>query len=188
MSDAAQRGDGLSTFLQGFSDFGRLLMERTIELSKDDPDTTRTVRILADTFVEATSQLAAHIGERFSGVDAIGREAIEQHLRMSGAMTMLGSARAAIESPGANSKISLSFIITLVHLLKKLIRAIFEALGIPFPKVLDALLHFIDELLEFLQHLLGGREASRFHHEMESRWLTILRLQAELAAVPPPAR
>lgn len=188
MSEPIERGDSLTNFLRGFSDFGRELMERTIELSKDDPDTIRTVRVLADTFVEATSQLAAHIGERFGSMDSIGRETVEQHLRLSGAMTLLASARAAIEAPGANSKISLSFIITLVHLLKKLIRAIFGALGIPFPKLLEALLHFIDELLEFLQHLLGGREASRFHHEMESRWLTILKLQAELAAVPPPAR
>lgn len=188
MAETTDRGEDLTSFLRGFADFGRLLMERTVELSKDDPDTTRTVRVLADTFVEATSQLAAHIDERFTGLDAIGRESVEQHLRLSGARTLLGSARAAIDSPGANSKISLSFIITLVHLLKKLIRAIFEALGIPFPKILDVLLHFIDELLEFLQHLLGGREASRFHHEMESRWLTILRLQAELAAVPASAR
>lgn len=188
MADQSPRPEGLSHFLHGFADFGRTLMERAVDLSKDDPDTIRTIRILADTFTESTAQLAAHIEQRFAQLDSTGREAVDEHLRLSGAFTLLSSGRAAIEAAGANSKISLSLIATIVHLLKKLIYAIFEALGIPFPKILDVLLHFIDELIEFLQHLLGGREASRFHHEMESRWLTIRRIQAELAAVPPVAR
>jgi hypothetical protein len=34
----------------------------------------------------------------------------------------------------------------------------------------------VDEFLEALQHLLGGKEASRFEFEMSERWLKRLAL------------
>jgi hypothetical protein len=70
----------------------------------------------------------------------------------------------------------------IVHFLKKLISILFPDI----PKWLQLLLDFIDELLEALQHLLGGTEASRFEFEMSERWLKRLALinRAVASATP----
>lgn len=190
MSDEQATAVLFPEYLSGMVEFSRLFFERSLELTSDDPDIHPTVRALAGTAVEAMMQTAEHLRRTYGQLDANARQIVDRQIQLSGGMTLVRSAVDAVASPGARSRLSLSFIGVIIHLLKKLVARIFSLLGKTVQKWLEFLLEFIDEVWQIVQELLGGRVASRLAHQMTIRRLTVERLlnAAEAARSAPLSR
>lgn len=168
--------------LEGFAKFVGDYSAKAVEAVRDDPDIHPTVVILARSATASSRALSDELQTIYESGGAATRANTERQLRLSGGLALVQAANEAVAAPGANSKGVLGWLSLIVHFLKKLISILFPDI----PKWLQLLLDFIDELLEALQHLLGGTEASRFEFEMSERWLKRLALinRAVASATP----
>jgi hypothetical protein len=168
--------------LEGFAKFVSEYSAKAVEAIRDEPDISPTVVILASSATASSRALADELLSIYEGSGEATRANAERQLRLSGGLALVRAANEAIAAPGANSKGVLGWLSLIVHFLKKLIAILFPHI----PHWLQLLLDFIDELLEALQHLLGGKEASRFEFEMSERWLKRLALinRAVASAAP----
>jgi hypothetical protein len=163
-------------YLDQIIKFTQAFFSRAHELTSDDPDLQPTVRILANTAGEATTQIANELRRMYEQSNDEAKQLIERQLRLAGGLSITASANEAMASPGANSKLGLAWIGIIIHLIKKLLEILFPNM----PKWLKKLLDFLDELWEMLQSLLGGKSASKLAHEMTTRWLTFQRMLEEV--------
>jgi len=118
----------------------------------------------------------------YSESNAAARAKVEFELRVMGGLTAVNAANEAMTRPDARNRSVLGWISFIIHLLKKLISVLFPRK----PRWLQAVMDFIDEIIEMLQKLLGGREAARMEREMTEDWLRWQRLvnEEEASAMP----
>jgi len=168
--------------LEGFAKFVGDYSARAVEAVRDEPDIYPTVVVLANSATASSRALSIELQTLYEDSGEATRTNVERQLRLSGGLVLVQAANDAISAPGAGSKGVLGWLSLIVHFLKKLIAILFPHI----PHWLQLLLDLIDEFLEALQHLLGGKEASRFEFEMSERWLKRLVLINRVVASATP--
>lgn len=184
--------------LEGFSGFVSAYCDAVLAATADDPEVHPTLQVLAASARTSAGATAAELRRMYDESGEATRASVERQLRISGGMSLIEAARVVVTTPGtittpgvaavinpgagATNRSALGWLALIIHLLKKLIALLFPHI----PRWLQNVLDFIDEIIEMLQHLLGGKDASRFGHEMAERWLNTQRLinQVEASAKP----
>lgn len=188
MSDQAERyrppeqPNDYPALLEGFANFVRDYSAKSINAVSDQPDIHPTVVVLANSATASSRALADELLALYEASGEATRTNAERQLRLSGGLVLVQAATEAIAAPGAAKMGVLGWLSLIVHFLKKLIAILFPEL----PHWLQLVLDFLDELVEALQHLLGGSEASRFEFEMSERWLKRMALINRVVASAAP--
>ena len=135
----------LEQFLIGFQELAKEITEKSIKQANDEDEKT-VIQAFSPSVINQVSELNNYIREAANRSSKQQISEIEQVLKVTSGVSLTKNAKGILPSIGSIiGKLGLSRIIKEI---KKIIRAIFEALGIKIPKWLDALFNIIDELFD----------------------------------------
>lgn len=135
--------------LKGFLDeFLQLVVQTTEQALKqsDDEDEKAVIKAFSPTLINQVTELNGFLSDQATKASRQQMSEVETVLRVSSGTTLTQNAKGLFPSLGSVlGKLGLSRI---VKEIKKIIRAILDALGIKLPKWIDAILNLIDEILD----------------------------------------
>ena len=146
MSTETKKTDGqLEVFLKEFQDLATQITEQAFKQANDE-DEKAVIKSFSPTLISQVTELNNFILENASKSSRQQKAEVEQVLRVTSGLSLAQNAKGIFPSIGSVlGKLGLSRIIKEI---KKIVRAILDALGIKLPKWLDALLNIIDEIID----------------------------------------
>ncbi len=145
VSSNKKNNDLLEQFLGEFQELASQVTQRAVEVT-DDKDEKLVIQAFAPSLINQVSELGTFIreGVQKSSAQQIGE--VQQVLKVSSGVSLTKNAKGILPSLGSIiGKLGISKI---VKEIKKIIRAILEALGIKLPKWIDIILNIIDEIFD----------------------------------------
>lgn len=135
----------LEDFLSEFKDLATQITEQALKQA-DNEDEKAVIKAFSPTLINQVTELNNFILENANKSSRQQKAEVEQVLKVTSGVSLAQNAKGIFPSIGSVvGKLGLSRIIKEI---KKIIRAILDALGIKLPKWLDALLNIIDEIID----------------------------------------
>jgi hypothetical protein len=154
-------GDPLSSFLASVDRFTETINTQAVAAAGKGEEQL-VIQSTGESFVAQTRRLTDYIREVAPGIAPVQRRELDQFLRVQDGDALVErslrvTAQTLSAGGGAVTMGFLSWLNEIMQTLKKIIRKIFDIFFGGIPKWLHAILEIIDELLNLLKTLLGGR-------------------------------
>jgi hypothetical protein len=154
-------GDALSSFLASVDRFTETISGQAMAAAGDGEERL-LIQSTGESFVAQTRRLTDYIREIAPGSAAVQGRELDQFLRIQDGDALVEralkvSAQTLSAGGGGVTMGFLSWLNEIMLTLKKILRKIFDLFFGGMPNWLDAILTIIDELLNLLKTLLGGR-------------------------------
>lgn len=183
--------DPLSSFLASVDRFTETISAQILAAAGEGEDRL-VIQSTGESFVAQTRRLTNYIREVAPGIAPIQRRELEQFLRVQDGDALVDralriSAQTLSAGSGAVTMGFLSWLNEIMATLKKILQEIFDLFG-GMPAWLWTILTIIDELLNLLKTLLGGRvglkmsEVANQASQEEVNLLKEMKAHAELRA------
>jgi hypothetical protein len=192
-NERADKGDSdpLSSFLASVDTFTETISTQILAVVGKGEDRL-VIESTGESFVAQTRKLTNYIREVAPGIAPMQRRELEQFLRVQDGEALVDralrvTAQTLSAGGGAVTMGFLSWLNEIMLTLKKIIQEILDLLGIA-PDWLSTIFVIIDELLNLLKTLLGGRvglkmsEVADQASNEEGNWLREMKGLAELRA------